>query len=262
VDALIEHFRDKERRKAFFKFYKELEMLYEIISPDAFLRPYIDRYSTLSGIYAVVRKAYAKQVQPDREFLRKTSALVQQHIDTNKIESVTQFVEINSQTIKLIKEKQGEYDTSKVINLVKSIEKAAEDASDDPYLVGMAERARAVQESFEARQRDTSEALEDLFNEIEANEKRKKEQAEKGFDGLTYFVYSTLLDADIPNPEEVSKKIKTAFVDHPNWYDSDKELRELRKQITFAIYAEEDDLDKVTATVDQLITLLLKAQGS
>jgi type I restriction enzyme, R subunit len=47
VDNLIEHFRDKDRRKEFFKEYKEIEMLYEIISPDAFLRPYIDAYSIM-----------------------------------------------------------------------------------------------------------------------------------------------------------------------------------------------------------------------
>ena len=35
VDTLIEHFRSPERRKEFFKKYKEIEMLYEIISPDA-----------------------------------------------------------------------------------------------------------------------------------------------------------------------------------------------------------------------------------
>jgi type I restriction enzyme R subunit len=49
VDTLIEHFRDPERRKEFFKEYKEIEMLYEIISPDAFLRPFIDDYGTLVG---------------------------------------------------------------------------------------------------------------------------------------------------------------------------------------------------------------------
>jgi hypothetical protein len=62
VDNLIEHFRDNDRREEFFKEYKEIEMLYEIISPDAFLRPYIDDYTTLSSIYAVVRNAYAKKV--------------------------------------------------------------------------------------------------------------------------------------------------------------------------------------------------------
>src|SRR4029077_15532414 len=40
VDNLIKYFRDKERLKEFFREYKEIEMLYEIISPDAFLRPF------------------------------------------------------------------------------------------------------------------------------------------------------------------------------------------------------------------------------
>ncbi len=80
VDDLIEHFRDPERRKAFFKEYKEMEMLYEIISPDAFLRPFIDNYRTLTAIYNVVRKAYTKTVMVDRDFQRKTAMLVQEHV--------------------------------------------------------------------------------------------------------------------------------------------------------------------------------------
>ncbi len=259
VDGLIEHFRDKDRRKEFFKEYKEIEMLYEIISPDAFLRPYLDAFITLSSIYATIRKAYAKQVHVDREFQRKTNALVQAHIDTNEIRAVTQYVEINSETIDRIKDMQGEYNT-KVINLVKSIEKIAEENSDDPYLIGMAERAKNVQESYEDRQTSTADALAELMKEIEANERRKKQQAEKGFDGLTYFVYATLRDAGIPNPEAVSQKIKAGFVEHPAWGSSDKELRELRNKMTFALYAEEDELDKIAATVDHLLTLLQKAK--
>jgi len=259
VDGLIEHFRDKERRKEFFKEFKEIEMLYEIISPDAFLRPYLKDYATLSAIYAVVRKAYAKTVYVDREFQKKTNELVQRYIDTTKIQTLSQCVEINVETLKLIRDKQGD-DNIKVINLVKSIEKAAEDASDDPYLVGMAERAKAVQDSYEDRQTSTADAIVELIQEIEANERRKKEQAEKGFDGLTYFVYATLLNADIPNPEAISQKIKTAFVEHPNWVTSEKDLRQVRQKMTFALYPEEDDLDKVTETVDHLLTLLMKAQ--
>jgi type I restriction enzyme R subunit len=259
VDGLIEHFRDKDRRKEFFKEYKEIEMLYEIISPDAFLRPYLDDYATLSGIYAVVRKAYAKLVYVDRDFQKKTNELVQRHIGTTQIQAVTQFVEINPETLRLIKEKQSDHNTQ-VINLVKSIEKAAEEAGDDPYLVGMAERAKAVQESYEDRQTETTEAIAALMKEIEANERRKKEQAEKGFDGLTYFVYDILREANIPNAEAVSRKIKTAFVEYPNWATSEKELREVRQKITFALYPEEDDFDKVTSIVERLLTLLMKAQ--
>jgi type I restriction enzyme R subunit len=261
VDGLIEHFRDKERRKALFKEYKEIEMLYEIISPDAFMRPYLDDYTTLSAIYSVVRKAYAKQVQADREFQRKTNELVKKHIDTDGIQTVTDYVEINSETIDLIQKKLGG-DNTKVINLVKSIEKIAEEASDDPYLIGMAERAKAVQESFEERQKDTAEALAELFKEIKANEQRKKEQAAKGFDGLTYFVFSTLRDSGIPDPETASQKIRAAFIEHPNWARSEKEMREIRQKITFALYAQEDNPDKVATVVDILLLLLQKAKKS
>jgi len=38
----------------------------------------------------------------------------------------------------------------------------------------------------------------------------KKEQAEKGIDALTYFVYRSLPDAEVEGAETVSEKIKTA----------------------------------------------------
>ena len=257
VDDLIEHFRDKERRKEFFKEYKEIEMLYEIISPDVFMRPFIDDYTTLSAIYDVVRKAYAKKVYVDRAFQKKTSELVQSHVGTSYIQPVSEFLEINEATVEYITGKKGSEGT-KVINLVKSIEKIAEESSDDPFLIAMAERARAVQESYEDRQTSTQEALDALFAEIEKNEKRKKEQAQKGFDGLTFFVYRTLLDAGVISAEEVSGQVKAAFAGHPNWQTSEAELRELRKEVTFAVYAEVDDTDQVAQIVDNLFSLLEK----
>ena len=107
VDDLIEHFRDKDRRKEFFKEFKELEMLYEIISPDAFLRPFIDDYTTLSSIYAVVRKAYAKTVYVDKAFQRKTNELVQKHIDTTVMEQSDKFVKLDRDAIDAIKKADG-----------------------------------------------------------------------------------------------------------------------------------------------------------
>ena len=258
VDTLIEHFRDPERRKEFFKEYKEIEMLYEIISPDAFLRPFIADYGTLSAIYQVVRKAYTRTVMVDRDFQAKTNHLVQERVGSYGVGGLGEIVAIDGNTIELIKNKSGG-DGTKVINLIKSIEKLAEESSDDPYLIAMAERARAVQESFEQRQTSTAEALETLLKEVQTNEVRKKEQAEKSFDGLTYFVYRSLLDAKIPNAEVVSRKIRQAFTEFPNWKRSDNALRELRQKVTFAIFAETDDLDQVTAMVDELFTLLEKA---
>jgi len=258
VDNLIEHFRDPERRKELFTEYKEIEMLYEIISPDAFLRPFIDDYGTLSALYVIVRKAYTKRVMVDRDFQKKTSELVQQRISTNGVMADDNFVEINAETIDLIKKKQGS-DATKVINLVKSIAKTAEEQSGDLYLIAMADRARAVQEKFENRQTSTTEALEKLLEEIKENEVRKQEQAAKGFDGLTFVVCRMLEDAEIGEAEVVSRKISKAFVEFPNWQSSENELRELRKKVTFAIFAECEDPYQVTVLVEDFFQLLEKA---
>ena len=258
TDNLISYFRDKSKRKEFFKLFKEIEMLYEIISPDKFLRPYIDTYTTLSAIYQVVRNAYAKRVQVDREFQRKTNELVQSKIAGKAPNFNNEFFEINEKTIQKIKDSQDN-DNTKVINLIKSIEKIADENSDDPFLIGIKERSEAVEENYESRQLSTKEALEEIRKLYEEDIKRRKEQAEKGFDDLTFFIYKKMLENEINNAEEITKEIKGQFVNHPNWKSSEKELRELRKAVYFALLAEEDDINKAANLIDELFNHLFIA---
>ncbi|MDR0604106.1 MAG: HsdR family type I site-specific deoxyribonuclease [Bacteroidales bacterium] len=258
TDNLIDYFRDPSKRKEFFKLYKEVEMLYEIISPDKFLRPYIDTYATLSSIYQVVRNAYAKRVQVDREFQRKTNELIQSKISGKMPDFCNDFFEINEQTIQKIKETQGN-DNTKIINLIKSIEKIADENSDDPFLVGIRERAEAVEENYESRQISTQEALDEIRRLYENDITRRKEQAQKGFDGLAFFIFKMLSDKEINKSEETTQQIKIEFANYPNWKTSEKELRGLKRQIYFAILANEDDLDKATNIVDEIFIHLFKA---
>jgi type I restriction enzyme R subunit len=186
---------------------------------------------------------------------------VQSRIDIAFVKPANNFFEafeVNEQTLKYIKSKD-ENDNTKIINLVKTIEKTAEEKSDDPYLIMLAERAKAVQEKYEDRQSSTQATLDDLLKLMEENEKRKQEQIKKGFDGLTFFIYRTLMDAKVPEAAEVSRKIKQVFVDFPNWRESEKELREIRSKVTFAVYAVTDDTDKVAGLVEELFALLEKA---
>jgi len=199
--------------------------------------------------------AYAKKVYVDRAFQKKTNELVQKHIGTTELKQVNEFVEINAETIELI-EKQSGGDNTRVINLVKSIQKAAEDESGDPFLIALSDRAKSVQESFEDRQLSTADALAELIKAVEKNEQRRQEQAAKGLDSLNYYLLTTFTDAGLPNPETVSSKVAQAFSKHPNWRRSESELRELRKAVTFAVFAEEDDMEKVAAIVESLFGLL------
>ena len=105
----------------------------------------------------------------------------------------------------------------------------------------------------------TQEALDEIRKLYEEDVERRKEQAEKGFDGLTFFIYRTLLDKKINNAEQVTKQIKSEFVNYPNWKTSTKELRELKRQVYFAVMDEDDDVNKAADLIDELFDHLSKA---
>jgi hypothetical protein len=125
----------------------------------------------------------------------------------------------------------------------------------------LADRAKAIQENYEDRQMSTQAALEELYAEIRRNEAQKRLIAEKGYDSLRYFVFAAMKEAGISDAESVSGKIAEAFVENPHWRESEAELREVRKAMTFAVYAEEDDESKVAAVVDKLIEKLRRTSG-
>lgn len=260
TDRLIEYFKDQSKRKEFFKLYKELEALYEIISPDVFLRPYLDDYKFLSEIYAIVRNAFAKKVNVDREFLRKTNQLVKDSIDIDKVQGGFDVFEIGEGTLKKIKEK-GKNDNVKVINLIKSIEKYVAENSDDLSLIPLAVRAQEIEQRYGDRQEETKRVLDELSNLIENEVKRKKEQQAKGFDGLASFVYTVLVDKKMKDPDATTRKIRDIFNEFPNWQISEQEARELRLALYGILSAVEDNEDKVSDCVDYLFNLLEKAQN-
>src|ERR1017187_2596564 len=80
VEKAIETFEDKDRRETFYKLFKELEMLYEIISPDVFLRPYVENYGKLAVLYQIVKNAFAKKVMMIKDLMNKTEDLVKKTV--------------------------------------------------------------------------------------------------------------------------------------------------------------------------------------
>jgi type I restriction enzyme R subunit len=77
-----------------------LSEIYEILSPDSFLRPYIEEFETLARMYRIVKEAYEPGISVDREFTRKTAKLVQEHTKSGMIRSSLDTYEIDENTIK------------------------------------------------------------------------------------------------------------------------------------------------------------------
>ena len=71
-------FLDPEPRKAFFEVYKEIEALWEILSPSPELRDHIATFRRLAHLYAAVRNAYANRVNYMADLANKTHSMVQE----------------------------------------------------------------------------------------------------------------------------------------------------------------------------------------
>lgn len=233
AELALESFRDEEKRQSFYSFFRELEDLYEILSPDAFLREFMNDYQRLADLYALLRSAYEGTPLVERELARKTARLVQEHTKAGAIHESVEIYEITPQTLERIA-KSKKSDTVKVFNLLKSIgHKVSSESTIAPYLLTIGERAEAIVEAFKQRQISTQEALrqlEDLIREINLAE---QEQAKRGISGVPFAIYWLLKQQGvyIANAQKVASDMIEVFDKYPHWQSSERQARQIRVKL-------------------------------
>lgn len=124
VEAVLERFRDPEAMESYYKWFRELQEVYDILSPDAFLRPFLEDFSRLANIYDLLRSTETLDISG--ELSRKTAELVQEHTRSGVIHAPEEIYELGEDALKKIAE-SDKPDTVKVFNLLKLIEKAIRD---------------------------------------------------------------------------------------------------------------------------------------
>ena len=117
VERILEYFRDEEQRQHFYDFFTELEDLYDILSPDVFLRPYLSEYEELTRMFLILLEAYgAPGLGLERELTRKTAQLVRERTQSSQIQETLAVYEINEHTLRKL-EATHVSDTEKVHEL-------------------------------------------------------------------------------------------------------------------------------------------------
>ena len=231
LEKAIQSFEDKERREAFYQFFKELETLYEIISPDAFLRPYIDDYGKLSVLYQVILNAFSKKAQLIKDLMKKTEDLVKGMATATGLESLMKPVPIDENTLRALKS-QDSGEPPKVINLGKSLlTTISEEEEQQPYLIPIGERTEAILEAYDDRQMGTQEALRQLGRLMEEYLQAKREQQETGFDVNTFTLFWVLKQSGAPRPQDLAPQLDAAFRGNPNFRDNPAEERRLKAEL-------------------------------
>jgi type I restriction enzyme R subunit len=259
AESALSHFRDDETRQEYYRFFRELEDLYEIVSPNPFLRDFLDDYNTLAGLYDLLRAAYEGVRITDRELARKTSELVQKHTQGGLIREALQVYGINERTLEEIARTQ-QPNTVKVFNLLKSVqEEVMREAARAPYLMSIGERAENIAEQFRLRQVSTEQALkqlQDLVNEINA---ARREQAQRNISAESFTVYWLLSKIGRATPEVAEKaaaEMKLVFAAYPHWRTSDSQARTVRTELYKALV--NAGIAEVSEMVERIMTIVGK----
>ena len=258
AEAVLEHFRDHEPRHRFYHYMRELQELYEILSPDPFLRPFLEDYQELVRMYLLVRAAYEPGVPVDKSFLRKTATLVQQQTWTSAIAEVGLGYMLNEQALDQIAS-QHDSDTVKVFNLMKVLQNIVQQQSQQaPYLVSIGERADHIIQAFQDRQLTTQQALQQLEQLVV--EYKDAEKARQGTDlSQAGFAAYWLLSRDgVSEAETVAREVMEAFKRYPHWRGSGEHERQVRIAITKALV--DAKVDHVLEHAERILQMLRRAE--
>ena len=118
-------FLSPEARKDLYTAYKEIEALWEILSPARELRDHIDTFQRLVRLYTVVRNAYADSAGFVAELAHKTKRLVEGSTTIQGLGNVTKAVTFDLRTLAALSKESGP-DEAKVFNLVRGLQAEAE----------------------------------------------------------------------------------------------------------------------------------------
>jgi type I restriction enzyme R subunit len=169
-------------RKSFFERYKEIEALWEILSPDAALRDHIPTYKQLSQLYAAVRNAYAEKVGFVADLAYKTRRLIEESAEQHGLGRLTKSVTFDVATLKTLRGEGGS-DEGKVFNLVRGLQhEIDEDPAAAPVLQPLKDRAERILKDLEDR-KTTGLAAMDLLASLAAEKETAMRSARDS--GLT-----------------------------------------------------------------------------
>ena len=255
VERAIDFFVNKAKREKFYEFFKDVEALYEILSPSAELADYITDFRNLATLYQIIRNAFAARTTFYGDVAKKTELLIREEAETYGVKQPSKIVEIDEKTLAAIK-RSSSSDNNKVVNLVKSLVRAAaEKGAQEPYLIPIGQRAQTIMEAFEDSQESSVDALRQLEKLAKERIDAEKEREQAGLDADTFTIYWELKHEGIGDPKTLAKNLKALFDRFPNYRHNAEELRQLKAEI-YKVLLPALDGKKMVALTEKLLDLM------
>lgn len=185
-------FLEPQARKTFFEQYKEIEALWEILSPSPELRDHIASYKQLSQLYAAVRNAYAEKVGFIADLAYKTRRLIEESAEQQGLGRLTKSVTFDVATLQSLRGDKGS-DEGKVFNLVRGLQQEIDaDPNAAPVLQPLKDRAERILKDLEERKTTGLAAMDQLAALAAEKEAAMKAARDSGLSTRAFGVFWVL----------------------------------------------------------------------
>jgi type I restriction enzyme R subunit len=230
-ERAIDYFVDQDRREAFFTFFRQLQNLYDIISPDAFLGPFVKDYLKLSELYGLIRNAYGDRPYVDKELTSKTKELLREQGGIGWIDIPGAIHELGAAELRELSKSDLSPNT-KVINLRKKVQQVVKDEGDSkPFLQPIGERAAALEEAYDNRILSTIELLREYEKLAAECAQAEEERQRLNLDENAFAIYTVLKLAADSCSETHAAAIDALFASFEDYRWDEKQERALRAEL-------------------------------
>ena len=235
-EIIYGRFLDPESRRTYFHAYREIEILWEILSPSPELRDHMNTYKNLAKLYTVLFNAYKTNVTYDASLGLKTHSLVQDSVTQQGLGDVIKTVTFDAPTVQALRDEPGS-DEAKIFNLVRGLRDEIDaEPEKAPVFRPLKERAEHILEDLQNRNATSFLAMEQLLALAKEKEEVAKAAEESGLSRHAFGVFwtlkedTTLKSAGIA-ASMVAREAETLLARFPNASLNEDEKRRLRSAL-------------------------------
>ena len=266
VSEILENLKDENSRQKYYARWKEIEDMYNIISPDDFLRPYLDVFEKLARIYNILRLYYDNKQKPDMDLSKKTAELVREYTSTNGFKALRSTYIINDETLGKIR-KDHQSDRERILSMINSIlNEVRENLLKEPYLISIGERAETIANLYTQGQQSSETTAKDLESLIKEMSTAKKEEDSLRMSPDIFSLYWFLKNNGVKDPEKIAIGMSGVFTKYSKWRTNPKQERDIRLELNKAMAssATNSDISKIQsiAKIAKEIIDRLKVAGN
>ena len=235
VSEIIEMFRDENTRQKFYTRWKELEDMYDIISPDDFLRPHLEDFEKIARTYNILRMYYDNRQKPDVDLSEKTAQLVRENTSIGEFRPPRSTYSINDETISKIAS-EHKTDRERILSMINSIlNEVAKKVSEQPYLISIGERAELIANAYSQGQESSENTAKELESLIKEMNEANKEQGSLGMSPDIFSLYWLLKSKKIHEPEKIATEMSQFFTKYSKWRTNPRQERDIRLKLNLAL---------------------------